>query len=368
MTVERRMLMASAGKTLKVSTTGPFPDDSNYDYYSYDVAANPVNGNFIRVGYDYNTGECISSSSTDQGLTFAFAPKVIDPNGYMYCIACGNDGKWIAGGVTYRGGGVSYAFVVTSTDDGATWTNLTRIGFSAVGVQSFPPAIGTDGNGTWIATINVGPSYDPYYVISTDNGVTWSAQARFNGYTTSSLFTSVDYINGKWIVTGYTNPATSTLVTTSTNGTTWTTPSTTTLNFSVGGGTAWNTGNIAVRPSDSLAIAGGQSGNIGYRISTNQTTWSAVANPPSAATIAGGSGTIQYNPVTGNFVMLGKQTTGNVMVYWVSKDGGTTWSAKTNMYTGNPSVQYFYSGSAVNKYGRIVWISQYWGYGSIINA
>lgn len=111
-----------------------------------------ANGYFIAIGRLLGAGVQKIWKSTD-GTTWTQCTTSI-PNGYTIRDLIYNDGKWIVIG---QGG-----MLVTSTDDGATWTT------------SFPASLLTDN----LYSINYGDGKivigGGYLYVSTDNGVTWT--------------------------------------------------------------------------------------------------------------------------------------------------------------------------------------------------
>jgi hypothetical protein len=146
-------------------------------------------GTWLAVWYttpsgDAGDGEVVCARSTDVGLTWS-SPIYVNSDfdtdlaeDTHPSIAAGQDGIWIATWQRTDPDALADvetgAYVARSSDDGATWSQPTKIidrpndDFS-----SSAPAIATDGKGTWIVA---GQSDDDLFrAQSTDNGESWQS-------------------------------------------------------------------------------------------------------------------------------------------------------------------------------------------------
>lgn len=233
--------------------------------------------------------------------------------GWMTC-AYGN-GVWVA--AAYNAGAGA-----RSTNDGATWS---AISFgTGTGLVAF-------GNGIFIATYTA--SYNCQYVISTDNGVTWSSPYSWvtvAGTNAAGQWRDLVYANGIWMLAGVgaVAPSTATpansILTSASNGSSWT---------------------VQVAPFHTQSIAYGNgvwvavswNGGANFSRSTNNgVTWSTSAALPTALN----SDRKQLAYGNGNFVQVGCETPSGYATtnkVNVSQDGGQTWTT----YSGLPSSQFW---------------------------
>jgi hypothetical protein len=152
----------------------------------------------------------LNSDATTDGSSGDNHPQVVsDGAGTWMAI-------WTADGVT---GTDTDIFVSTSTDNGATWSDLNLVNTHGTTDSTFDsfPRVTTDGGGNWVAVWQsgfnlggtAGTDVDILVSTSTDNGVTWSAPALFNSNGTAD--TTEDDLNaqvttdgaGNWVGTWY---------------------------------------------------------------------------------------------------------------------------------------------------------------------
>ncbi len=185
------------------------------------------------VGTD---GDILYAASTDDGANWS-VPVALNTNAGTDSgndngpnIASDGNGTWIAAWNSWEpaiGGGIGTdadILYAVSTDDGSTWSAPAALNTNAdmdTGAD-YGLRLATDGIGTWLAVwdsrealiggANIGTDPDILYVVSTDNGATWSAPAALN--TNAGADTGSDYGphlatdgNGTWLAAWYSEEA-----------------------------------------------------------------------------------------------------------------------------------------------------------------
>jgi hypothetical protein len=291
------------------------------------VIATDGNGKYMAVWHgedSSNNGngtdaDIYFSTSSDAGATWSAADTLnsnaatdasIDDD-VSVDIATDGDGTWIAvWRSTDNVGGTSTdrdIFFAVSTDFGANWTTPAHVHDSATSdgtSEDRLPRIASDGNDSWIvvwaSSFNlggtIGTDRDIFYVVSTNDGTSWSSTASLNS--TADSDSGDD--NGVEIATDGAG------------------------NF------------IAVWQSlDNLGSTVGNDSDIFYSVSSNTgTSWSNVATLNSNAATDSGSGDVDRQPA------IATDGAGTWMTVWSSDDdfGGT----------GHPEYDIFFSVSTNN--------------------
>lgn len=372
MTVERRMMMGAAGGSTTSAWTTPTADISGSECCG--VITSPVDGSFVAIGRNASNKACYTYSSN--GVSFSSVAELnssVTTDGTGLAGVCTPSGKWFVVG---NSGTSPVSEAVWTSTDGVNWTTptLTTVG----GHNLFGRGVAYDGSGKLIKIIQDydGTNNTGWWSSSTDNGSTWSAYTRFNGYTGSWAPNQIIYANGRWMVCGASgNNGGAFWFTTSTDGSTWTTPAAITTNIDCA--YSWC---VAGR-YDGVFVASGYVYTFlflkaaEWSRSTDGLTWSAASLYNGAINTgaswgngifdaaATGSNPINVSPVTGSFVTVSiSRVTPTTPIYSVSTDGGVTWTPFASIFT--PASNWIPRGAAININGRMVVYSQLWSYTS----
>jgi hypothetical protein len=313
---------------------------------------------------------CLLWAQPQWSQTRPIDPNVSDTNGRDNdpFIEIGENGTWVAvwvseeniGGTLGTDGDI---FFSRSTDDGATWSAAAPLNDAANdSANDNNVQIETDGNGRWIAAWSVFnvSDFDLLFVISDDDGVTWSAPAFLNsdaaGDTANDFNPTLKQDgNGNWVVAWSSVivnvvPNDIMVATSSNNGSTWSMQ--VALNSNAGGAgddaladlATDGQGNwVAVwQSSDTLGdTVNGDNDIFVARSSNNGMTWSPAAalnsfaaeDPtqvdwfPSVATDGQGN----WLTVWSSAFDLGSNTTDFDILVSASSDLGATWSTPTSV-------------------------------------
>lgn len=243
----------------------------------------------------------------------------VDANGYD------DSGANTVYGVTSASGGTSiirnngtspYLGLARSTD-GINWTQHASPldTYQAAGQVSH---IATNGSGTWVATGQVAGTGHPIIVTSTDDGLTWT--------TTLSPSATDEIMSALWtgstFVCGGLKPGIPATIWTSATGSSWTQQ---TLPAPFLGGVLGGPANDLATDGTQVIAVGqfGDGTNNNVMVSTNSgVTWATVANPFSAA-----SYNLFGIAYSGSIWTVVGTHSGNVVV--MTSPDGVTWTART---------------------------------------
>ena len=145
-------------------------------------------------GYPSSQGLILTSADgtswSSQALSTTnsnFAGVLSDSNTTLRGVACGN-GVYVA--VGYNGDGTgNHGAILTSTDDGNTWTSRTDNSWNYLYSVAY-------GNGLFVAVGYNG------IILTSGDGATWTVQAA-SGSSYSDTLNGISYINGLFVAVGY---------------------------------------------------------------------------------------------------------------------------------------------------------------------
>ncbi len=285
------------------------------------IGCNPTTETLIAVGSGYSGGP-VAMRSTDGAATWDLLITPAD-NGSLNFIVFDGVGTWLGGGVDSSNNPI----LITSTDDGNTWTTAGTTGLDG----NYTAA--TDGAGTWVVA---GVSSISALCMATSTDLaTWTATPADPA---QGVYSSLwDAANSQWLF-GTANSA----------GTIWTTPDLTTFTVRT---TPWDAhgttnslhtdGSRLVACNENPSFGGG--GDKDIAVSTNAgVTWSDSANPFDSHTAFGVHAVFFDSDASAWFAGTTVPTSGDDVLIKSAAAVTGTWSTVSTPFVGG-GIQCFQS-------------------------